>query len=247
MPGGICGTWPAWWLYGDPGDSDPDTDPTVNTGEIDIIEGANSQSINTVTLWDYRTVGTCHVQNDPSAYESLTSTDCHGSTDGTGGCETNDGRNNSFGIQFNQGHGGVYALEWTANFIRVFFLPRDSIPSCNDGPLGSSPDPSKWDRPTAYLRGCDFDAYFHGLHMIFDTTFCGDMAGGPAWKKDAVCSQKAVSCEGMSFSLGSYYPRNINAHYMLEYVRNNTEVFKESYWLINSVKVYQQNTADGCL
>lgn len=41
MPGGVCGTWPAFWMVG------PDW---PNQGEIDIIEGVNNQQSNDMTL-----------------------------------------------------------------------------------------------------------------------------------------------------------------------------------------------------
>lgn len=40
MPTG-CGTWPAYWLCGD---------NWPNNGEIDIIEGVNTQNFNQMTL-----------------------------------------------------------------------------------------------------------------------------------------------------------------------------------------------------
>jgi hypothetical protein len=41
MPGGACGTWPAWWSFG------PNW---PNSGEIDIIEGVNSGTKDKMSL-----------------------------------------------------------------------------------------------------------------------------------------------------------------------------------------------------
>jgi hypothetical protein len=202
MPGGICGTWPAWWLLGDTSTNPAPTDPT---GEIDIIENVNDADINTSTLWAYKT-GTCATNDfgssmigtlqkqDPSAKTQS----CEGDEAGVGGCEIDDSRTDSFGTTFNTEGGGVYALEWTASFIKVFFFPRASVPGGDNGPLGSSPDPTTWGEPAAWFGGsCDLDSYFRQLHMIFNITFCGDAAGGRTWSGDAVCSAKANTCEGM--------------------------------------------------
>lgn len=206
MPGGICGTWPAWWLLGDTATNPRPNDPA---GEIDIIENVNTEDINTSTLWAYKT-GTCstndygsqmigNLQKDNPGDKTLS---CHGTEEGIGGCEIDDSRTNSFGTPFNTGGGGVYALEWTSTFIKVFFFPRNSIPQGTTGPLGGSPDPTTWGKPAAIFGGsCDLDSYFRKLHMIFNITFCGDAAAGTeddpegVWKRD--CSAKAATCEGM--------------------------------------------------
>lgn len=41
MPGGVCGTWPAWWSYG--------PDWPVG-GSVDILEGVNSATVNTMSM-----------------------------------------------------------------------------------------------------------------------------------------------------------------------------------------------------
>jgi hypothetical protein len=51
MPGSICGTWPAFWTIG------PDW---PSNGEIDIIEGVNSQMANAMTL---HTTAGCSINN----------------------------------------------------------------------------------------------------------------------------------------------------------------------------------------
>ena len=57
------------------------------------------------------------------------------------------------------------------------------------------------------------------MQIIFDTTFCGQWAGDKDVWAQGSCGKKAATCEA--------------------YVQNNPGVFKEAYWLVNSVKVYQ--------
>ncbi|KAF4627325.1 hypothetical protein G7Y89_g10829 [Cudoniella acicularis] len=229
MPGGICGTWPAWWLFGD---VSPNSTLGSPTGEIDIIEGANSATTNQATLYAYRN-GSCFTypsnsSQQPDMYGHLqgsNSNNCSGDATGAGGCEIADSRADSFGKGFNAEGGGVYALEWTTAGMRVFFLSRAEVrsrASGKGGPLSSSPDPATWGKPTAVFGGslCRWDSFFNKLIMIFNTTFCGDDGGGDAWKGDDTCSALAPTCE--------------------EFVRKNPRAFENAYWLINSVKVYKQ-------
>jgi hypothetical protein len=211
MPGGVCGTWPAFWTVG------PDW---PNQGEIDIIEGVNDQTNNDMTL---HTGPGCTIANGGSgktAYSgSLTSTNCvSGSGDNTG-CQIQDNSDSSYGSGFNSNGGGVFAMDWTSSGIAMYFFPRGSEP---DDCTGSSPNPSSWGEPVAYFSGgCDISSAFTNQQIVFDTTFCGDWAGQVWDGSTCAKSTGASTCE--------------------DFVANNPSAFKDAYWSINALKVYQNN------
>src|SRR3984885_8132839 len=66
MPGGICGTWPAMWMLGA-------NKPWPYGGEIDIIEGVNTQSGNKMTL---HTNSGVEVQNSTDFSGKLVTSNC---------------------------------------------------------------------------------------------------------------------------------------------------------------------------
>lgn len=115
-------------------------------------------------------------------------------------------------------------MEWTSNFIRIWFFSRDSaIPSSlNEG----SPDPREFGIAAANYEGsCDIDRHFSNHSIIFDTTFCGDYAG-PTFDDP---------------SYGCPLTENMNSwESCVQFVANNPESFTESYWRIKSMRVYQQ-------
>ncbi|RMZ81172.1 hypothetical protein DV737_g2635, partial [Chaetothyriales sp. CBS 132003] len=173
MPGSICGTWPAFWMVG------PDW-PT--TGEIDIIEGVNTQVGNAMTL---HTGSECSISDDVTMYGSIETSDCYvyasGQTENAG-CGITTSSSASYGDGFNAVDGGVYATEITSEGISIWNFDRSSIPS--DISSGS-PDPSGWGEATASFSGsCDFSSNFESLQIVFDTTFCGTWAG-TVWSSDS--------------------------------------------------------------
>ncbi|KAF7169730.1 hypothetical protein CNMCM5623_002382 [Aspergillus felis] len=206
MPGSICGTWPAFWSVGK---------DWPNDGEIDIIEGVNLQKANEIVL---HTSGTCDVSGSNDMSGTLSSSEC-GEASGTIGCVVK-GTNGSSGDPFNEAGGGVYAMEWTDAFIKIWFFARSHIPaSLSSG----SPDTSSFGTPMAHLQGsCDFSERFKAQKFIFDTTFCGDWAGG-------VFGESSCPMSDSSSPLKS----------CVNYVAENPAAFKEAYWEINSIKVYQ--------
>jgi hypothetical protein len=207
MPGGICGVWPALWTFG------PNW---PNSGEIDIIEGVNSQTTDAITL---HTSSGCSMSNSGSASGSVLQNSNCNADNANDGCSQSTTDTEGYGTGFNAIAGGIYAMDWTSSAISIYFFPRYAIPT--DISSGN-PNPSSWGPPRAMFSGsgCDIDAYFMNQNIVFDTTFCGDWAGS-VWSSDATCAPLANTCQ--------------------EYVANNPGDFEDAYWLINSVTVYQQS------
>ena len=174
-----------------------------SSGEIDIVEGVNTQSQNQMTM---HTSQGCTLVNQ----------DCQGNQ----GCAATGGGPSSYGTGLNSAGGGIFATEWTSDSINIWFFSHGSAPGDISGP---NPNPSGWGNPTSSFvggSGCDIDSHFMNNNLIFDTTFCGDWAGN-VFFQDSTCSALGAStCQ--------------------DYVQNNPGAFKESYWAINSLKVYEQ-------
>lgn len=98
----------------------------------------------------------------------------------------------TYGDQFNINKGGVNAIEWTSDYIRIWFWRRNGIPP--DVNAGLFPVPSSWGTPLANFQGnCTIDEHFRDHMITFDTTFCGDYAG-PTFSDDPTCRGLASSC-----------------------------------------------------
>ncbi|KAI9052724.1 hypothetical protein LZ554_003000 [Drepanopeziza brunnea f. sp. 'monogermtubi'] len=209
MPDSTCGVWPAMWTVG--GDW-----PT--NGEIDFIEGVNSDTTDTITL---HTSPGCNMESTGSiATSTLSTTDCNAGP-ATAGCSLT--TKSPFGTGFNAAGGGVYAMEWTSASIKVWHFTRDAIPA--DITAGN-PSPSLWGPPVAAFSGsgCSIDSHFQKHQIVINTTFCGDWAG-KVWDNNETCSKLAPTCDA--------------------YVAANPQAFESAFWQINSVKVYQANMAGG--
>jgi hypothetical protein len=208
MPGSICGSWPAFWSVGKNWPAD---------GEIDIIEGVNLQDHNEIVM---HTAGTCSI-TDTGMTGSVNATGC-GEDLGTVGCVI-EGQQGSYGTSFNKQGGGVYAMQWTEQFVKIWFFPRASIPtSITKG----APDVSQFGTPMALVEdSCDVANSFKAQSFIFDVTFCGDWAGG-------VYGQSGCPMSGSDSSQSC-----------INYVAKNPTAFEQTYWEINSVKIYQTGVA----
>lgn len=150
----------------------------------------------------------------------LTDPNCN-SGNGNNGCGTTTTDTQNYGSGFNAIGGGVYALDWTSSHISVYFFPRNSIP---EDISSGNPDPSSWGTPTTTFggSGCDIDSHFKDHNIVFDTTFCGQWAG-QVWDTNDKCKALAPTCN--------------------EYVGQNPEAFKDAYWMVNSVKVYEDSSS----
>jgi hypothetical protein len=183
-------------------------------GEIDIIEGVSQQTTDSITL---HTSAGCSINTAGSLPGTvLDYSDCSTSNSNVG-CGVSTMNTNAYGNGFNAGGGGVYATQWTSAAIKVWFFPRSAIPA--DISAGN-PNPGNWGTPTVSFNGgsaCNIDSHFASHQIVFDTTFCGDWAGA-VWASGS-CASAASSCQG--------------------YVGANPGAFRDAYWTVNSVKVYQ--------
>ncbi|RDL39358.1 Mixed-linked glucanase [Venustampulla echinocandica] len=204
MPGSICGVWPAFWLFG------PNW---PNSGEIDVLEGVNLAGTNSITL---HTSAGCTINIGGSqGGTNLNDANCN-SNNGYNGCGVTTTVPNAYGDGFNNNGGGVYAMQWESSGIYVWFFPRNNIPA---DIRSGNPVTGNWGLPIVAFNGgsgCNIDQHFMNQNIVFDTTFCGDWAGG-VW--GGTCASRASSCNN--------------------YVAQNPGVFAPAYWTINSVKVYQ--------
>lgn len=159
----------------------------------------------------------------------LENTNCAYYPDYNVGCGVSDPRDTSFGVGFNEAGGGVYAMQWTSESILIWNWARADVPEDVDG---KTPDPSSWGLPVAQLGvgNCSVDQHFQNHKIIFDTTFCGEYAGNPyVWQ-----TNDDKSCQAYT-----------GAATCNQYVANNPEAFKDAYWSVNYVRVYQLEDPAG--
>jgi len=216
MPTG-CGNWPALWMFGD---------DWPNNGEIDILEGVHTQSQNANNL---HTRSGCRLDPRTKVGDgSAVHFNCDAHANNGSGCGYRWNNPNSFGKGFNDQKGGVIIMNWTDTKLTLQFVnrsevhkhdilvnPPQSLPIDIDvsqfGPLASSFDFSKGSQ-------CDNgNQYFGPNKYVINNTFCGDWAGN-VWHQYGNCQALNRTCE--------------------DYVTKNPQAFKDAYWEINEIRVY---------
>jgi len=217
MPTG-CGIWPAFWSNG----------PNWPAGgEIDIIEGVGDYTNNQATI---HTDSGCTLSSSNSNTLRISGgviggTDCAALTTGNQGCGIRASTDNSFGAGFNSNGGGTYAMKWDTSGIAVYFFPRGSEPGDLEA---NAPQPDSWGNPQARwpADGCDPFKYFNNHHAIFDTTLCGDWAGG-VWGSSGIPGQEQSCAARTGFSTCEGF------------VRARGDAMGEAYWEVRSVRIFQ--------
>jgi len=181
---------------------------------VDIIEGVHRQTSNIMTL---HTSAGCNINIGGSlGGTTLKNSNCN-ANNGNDGCgvQTNNGA--TYGDGFNAAGGGIYAMQWESSGIYIWFFPRNAIPA---DIIAQRPVTGNWGLPLVAFNGgsgCNIDSHFANQNIVFDTTFCGDWAGG-VWGSSG-CANRASSCEA--------------------FVAGNPAEFRNSYWSINSLNVFQ--------
>ena len=221
MPEG-CGTWPAFWLVGANWPAG---------GEVDVLEGVNLQKDgNIMTL---HTGPNCAMKNATGANKGYTGEMLHNDCDVNSpnqdknvGCAVQDARPESYGHAFNTAGGGVFAVQWTSQAIKIWFFPRKAIPAdLNSG--AANVDPSGWGAPSAAFAGsdqCSIDNSFKDMQIVINTSLCGVWAGTDTeWNKNPECKKQAPTCA--------------------QYVAQNHGAFDNAYWAFSSIRTYNTSAA----
>ncbi|RAL13122.1 glycoside hydrolase family 16 protein [Aspergillus homomorphus CBS 101889] len=208
-----CATWPALWL------TDPNNWP--EHGEIDVLESNNKGTHgNAMTL---HTTSGCKMNVKRKETGSPTYTNCLNTANDNAGCGVSGGKA-TYGQQFNENGGGVYAMELRDAGIRVWMWARDDIPD-DISNSSSSPDPSTWGEALADFpnTNCDISSHFKNQSIIVNIDVCGDLAGASTYYTDLygcpdTCTQWAAE---------------------------NGANFTNAYWEFNSFKVYQTSSSSS--
>ncbi|KAM3500994.1 hypothetical protein MY10362_005920 [Beauveria mimosiformis] len=207
MPPSQCGVWPAFWAYG------PNW---PNNGEIDIIEGANTAHRNIISA---HTTAGCSLGDDVlrMASGAAQNKDCNvvGADNVGCGYVTPASDTSSYGDTFNAVGGGIYAMLWDDEFIKVWHFDRDAAPA---DIAAKKPSPAGWGKPAAVYGGksCDVESHFRDMSIVLNINFCGDY-GNAVWKSDG-CSALAPTCA--------------------EWVAKNPAAFANAYWDVNYIDAY---------
>lgn len=158
-----CGTWPALWLT--------DHSNWPDNGEIDLMEATNQAADgNQMTL---HTTSGCSMDVRREATGKALRKNCDHSKNSNAGCGVKSGAD-GYGTSFNDNGGGVMAMEWRDEGIRMWQFARGSIPS---DIKSKKPDPSTWGTALADFPGtdCGIGSHFKNNSIVANINLCGEL------------------------------------------------------------------------
>lgn len=172
-----CATWPAFWTVA--GQNWP------QNGEIDIVEGVNTQKNNQMTL---HTAPGCTLDatapptssNTKAFLGNVLSTTCDARVNSNSGCGVTDPSPTSFGASVESGGGAVFAMLWDSIGIRVWHFSRTTTPP---DLTAFAPNPSTWPVPSAFwsTTTCPVNQFFGEHNIVINTSLCGCVKFPARW------------------------------------------------------------------
>lgn len=208
LPAAACGSWPAFWTY---------ATPWPNAGEMDIVESWNSDAFNRPALHTGAAaeVGSCSIDGTGMTAKVATP-NCDNTVTNdvqveTQGCSAYD----SSGVYANP-NGGVYAMEWTDEYIKIWNWLHEDVPESCDS---DNPNPSTFGTPSfVTASSCEIENLFQPQTLVMNIDFCG---GAPesTWANSCAASTGFSTCKA--------------------FVAAHPDAFTESYWKVMSIKAYQ--------
>lgn len=192
-----CGVWPAFFTLA------PDY-PWPQGGEMDILEYVNADfsksSLHTakgckLSSEAVQRVGAFPDRNDMDY-------DCETGYPDLLGCAPNKWMKTGKDWALNP---GVVAMEWTADFVKIFYIPDNEIP---EDLRSETPRPEQWERWLfSYYplkeSGCQPNV-IQPQQMVLQISFCGDWAS-KVWDADKECKAMISGCRAVD-PLAEYAP-----------------------------------------
>ena len=211
LPKPVCGAWPAFWMYG-PG--------WPENGEMDIYEGWNLHEYNKITAHtSEEDAGACNLASSGfSGTASTTNCDVYSNEYFNQGCSTTETNG-----QWGKSTGGIYAMEWTDDFIKVWSWGSNAPADVTSG----TPQPTTWGTPHFALTKstCDIEKSFNTMKLVLNINLCGDAPSGN-WVGDGCKSvTQKNTCQ--------------------EYVAQSPTKFIDTFFKVRGIKVFQ-NTTTTC-
>lgn len=163
----------------------------------------------------------------------LDTSDCNEADNDNSGCGStliNASTPFNYGDGLNSIGGGVYATEWTSDYVKTWWFPRTAIPASITSGV---PNVNDFGEPAVNAEGdpCPFDSHFANHSIIINIDFCGAYAGY-TYSGYAQCPQSPNASYAMSSAQNSLDS-------CVNFVGLNPSYFTDAYWEINSIKVYQ--------
>ncbi|GIZ43268.1 hypothetical protein CKM354_000650000 [Cercospora kikuchii] len=191
----------------------------------DILEGVHTSDSNTMSL---HSSPNCSIAGSGQT-GTLATSNCDSSLNGNSGCgselKNTTANPNNYGASFNAIRGGVYATEWTSNYIKHWWFPRGQIPASI---TAGNPDVSTFGHPAVNAQGaCDIDSHFRNMSIIINIDFCGAWAGN-------VYDQWPNCPQNVPKNTPDKAIDRCNA-----FVGEYPERMSEAYWEINRIQVFQ--------
>ncbi|KAM3521142.1 hypothetical protein MY4038_009166 [Beauveria bassiana] len=121
--------------------------------------------------------------------------------------------------------GGIQALEWTSDAIKLYNWPIDAAPSNIES---SNPDTSSWGTPSAQFikPGCDTQKTFSNQTLEFSPGLCG---GELLWSEDHLDGKYGPSCRVITGE------ESCHGH-----VTNKPQAFKNYYFEVENIRIFQE-------
>ncbi|KAK1580180.1 uncharacterized protein LY79DRAFT_521301 [Colletotrichum navitas] len=201
LPKPVCGAWPAFWTVGSPWPSG---------GEIDIYETWNEDNVNKVVLHTDEKIGECRVDGK-NMTGTVSKPNCANFAAGQADNEGCAGLDPA--APFGSPEGGVYAMEWTDDAVRVWGFTHGNVPA-------DLSKPETFGTPSFSTSTCAADKLFGEASLIINLDLCGVSGNSGIWDAPGGCAAKTggATCK--------------------EWVAKNPAAFADVYFQLQSIKIY---------